>query len=75
MSDKPITADRVLQTVGGLILTICLGLAGWALNTTQAHEGRIIRLETEVAGSKELLREIRTDIKEIKADLSKKGNP
>ena len=76
MAEKNITIDRVLQTVGGLLLTICIGISSWALNTVQAHEGRIIRLETEITGVREILKEMKTDLKEIKQDVrANRSNP
>ncbi len=76
VEQRNLTIDRVLQTVGGLLLTICIGISSWALNTVQAHEGRIIKLETEMNGLREILKEIKTDIKEIKMDVrANRSNP
>ena len=71
---EPITIDRALQTVGGLLLIVSTALCGWAWTRIEAHEGRIIRIETQVDGIGASLKEIKDDLKEIKTRLEK-GKP
>lgn len=55
----------------GVLITICLGLSTWTIKEVYAHDGRIVKLETELVGTKELLIEVRGDVKK----LLLKGNP
>lgn len=71
----PITIDRALQTVGGVLLIICASLCAWAWNRIEGHEGRIIRIETQVDGIGATLKEIKDDTREIKGKLEAKGKP
>ena len=40
-----LTVDRVLQTVGGILLTITLGIQGWLLTTMLDHSDRLTHIE------------------------------
>ena len=68
------TIDRALQTAGGILVLMVAALCAWAWNRIEAHEGRIIRIETQVDGVGESLKEIKGDLKDIKARLEK-GKP
>jgi hypothetical protein len=61
-----------LLTIGGVLLAVIAGLSGWAWTRIEAHEGRIIRIETQFDSCSETLKEIKSDIKEIKQSLGKK---
>lgn len=37
--------SKLLQTVGGILLTICLGLAGWGLKTAISNSDRLTAIE------------------------------
>lgn len=69
-----LTIDRALQTIGGILLIICAALCGWAWNRIENHEGRIIRVETQIDGIGQTLKDIKEDTKEIKVKLEK-GKP
>jgi hypothetical protein len=71
----PITIDRCLQTVGGILLMICAALCCWAWSRIEGHEGRIIRIETQVDGIGATLKEIKEDTKEIKIKLEQPRKP
>ena len=64
MTDN-ITAPMVLQTVGGLLLAICLGLAGWGLNTAVSNSERISVMEAEVRSQKAVNEKLLSDLREI----------
>ena len=69
LRDKPITVDRALQTIAGLLLTI-VSFISWQMYTQiQNHEGRLIRFETRQDAIISTLNEIRNDIKEIKRGI------
>lgn len=70
--DKGITVDRVLQTVGGILLLIVTGISSWALLKAIDLGERVIRLETQQTGTDATLKEMKGDIKEILAELKKK---
>jgi type II secretory pathway component PulM len=66
------TADRLLQTAGGILLLVIGYIAANALSSVQAHEIRITKIETQIESQKDILREIKEDLKEIKARLGAK---
>lgn len=47
----------------GILTTILFGLAAWAGTQIVDNAKKIVKLETEVQTSKELLKEIRDDVK------------
>lgn len=67
-----ITADRVLQTVGGLLLVVCLALAGWGLRTAAGNSERLTAIESSRFTMKdaskigEVMSEIRTELAVVK---------
>lgn len=38
---ESITVDRALQTVGGLLLLVCLGITSWTMVKVVDHDGTI----------------------------------
>ena len=54
-----------LQTVGGLLMCILGYFTKAAHESVQAHEGRIIRVETQVGNQGEMVKEIREDVKRL----------
>jgi len=65
-----ITVDRALQTVGGIVLFICLGMSSWTLLKVVDHDGEIKvqgveikNINTNAAESKRDIAEKLTDIK------------
>lgn len=65
--------DWFAKLVIAVMATVGTGLGTWALSSTQGHEGRIIRLETEQTGMKDMLKEIRSDIKDVKERLERRS--
>lgn len=54
--------NKVLQTIGGVLLAICLGLAAWGLSTSASNSERIARLEAERAQMLDRLTRIETKL-------------
>ena len=63
--------DRTLQTVGGILLTICLALATWALGKTVEHDTKLGMVEVRAEGAGRDAQLIRADLAELKADVKK----
>ncbi len=55
----------MLGAVCALLITICLGLSGWALVSVNGHESRMIRVETKAEGTEKNLDEIKQSLKEV----------
>jgi len=64
--------DNTTRNVTALLFLGVYGLAAWALLTVFNHEGRIIRTETRVDNSAQILAEMREDIKDIKKQLERR---
>jgi len=74
---RHISMDRLFQTVGGLLLTICLGLATWGLKTAVANSERITAIEAnrfKADDGKDIWKEIAV-IREAMAHLPKEVPP
>ncbi len=69
--DGYITIDRVLQTVGGILLLLCSTAVFWGAGKLVEHEREITRMNAEASAMKELImaNERRSDekLKEIVA--------
>lgn len=63
-NDRFVSVDRGLQTVGGILLSICAALTWRSFNRIDEHEGRIIRVEEKIDTTK-------ADIGKIDARLEK----
>ena len=50
-----ITIDRVLQTVGGILLLLCTFIMSWGGNRLVAHENEITKHSAEIASLKEMV--------------------
>lgn len=71
-AQRAINLDRLLQTIGGILLAICSAITWKTLNRVDEHEVRIVRQETLMQGQAELLKEIREDLKDIKKSLAER---
>lgn len=72
-----LSADKVLQTIGGVLLTVCLALAGYGLRTAVENSERLARIEANrfsVADGAELWREI-AKIRETIAKMPASDDP
>ena len=69
MSNQQI--DRGLQTLGGILLTICLAISGWALSKTVEHDTKLGMVEVRAEGAARDNSLLRSDISEMKADIKK----
>ena len=55
MNDQAtVDINKLLQTLGGVLLTICLALAGWNLSTAIANSERLTRVEAVKADRAEV---------------------
>lgn len=63
------TTDRLLQTVGGLLLLITSGISWRLYDRVDNHEGRLIRVEERADNAAAAAREMKDDIKAIKGKL------
>jgi len=50
-----VTIDRVLQTVGGILLLVCTSLSFWGGNRLVAHENDITKHSAEINAIKEMV--------------------
>jgi TolA-binding protein len=57
------SADRLLQTVGGILLTVCLGLTTWTLKNVTELMTRISVLEARRDGDDKALQELKDGLK------------
>ena len=67
-----LSTDKVLQTVGGILLTVCMGITGWTLLQVLDLNGRMIRVETKQINDNATMQEVRTDVKQILELIHKK---
>ena len=70
-----LSTDKVLQTIGGILLTIVSVTSGWTLKEIISHGTRIAVLETkreaDDAGTKELKGEITKKLDELSRQLER----
>jgi hypothetical protein len=55
---KTLSLETVAKVLNGLLLTICLGLAGWAVGRIVDHGDRIARLEVTATKRDEEVRQL-----------------
>ncbi len=60
-----LSTDKVLQTIGGILLTVCMAITGWTVLQVLDLTGRIIRVETKQISDNATMSEVRADVKQI----------
>ena len=63
------TTDRLLQTVGGLLLLVTSGISWRLYDRVDNHEGRLIRVEERAENAATSAKEMKDDIRIIKDEL------
>lgn len=77
--DKHISVDRALQTLGGILLAICLALAGWGLKTAAGNSERLTAIEAsrftiqDGAGIAEVMSDIKTKLAVVESSVQATG--
>ena len=67
-----LSTDKVLQTIGGILLTVCMAITGWTLLQVLDLNGRMIRVETKQVADNTTMQEVRADVKQILELIHKK---
>jgi hypothetical protein len=66
-----VTTDRVLQTVGGILLTICTLMSTWTLKTVSDHQTKIEVHEAKITNIEKAADEQKKDIGEKLNDIKR----
>lgn len=72
-SDRFLNADRMLQTMGGVLLAIVAALTWRSFEKIDAHEGRIIRVEERTEESKKEQAEIKGWLQKLSDKVDRIG--
>lgn len=66
-----ISSGAVVKTLVHFAMVAALGMAAWAIQSVAAHEGRIIRVETQQENTAQQFREIKGELVRINEKLDK----
>jgi len=67
----PMSTDRMLQTVGGVLLAIIGFLCAYCFYQIQGHESRLTKVETRQDGSESTLKEVKDMIKDLNSKIDR----
>lgn len=71
-NDEARLATLLFKGTVGLLMALSIALAGWALQRTVDHDGRIIRMETRQDNAEANYQDIKRELKDIKDLLIRK---